>query len=133
MSSQGQQQPRQSPPVVFGESGPLGIRFNCPKLRIEALPPDWVLPSARRQAGRPAKLAERRVGLVRLRTAAAVHGFLQRAEAGKFVNEHKPPKRCNKEGVVGRRISLPPAQGESKNKSPLLARPRPTGLPQSST
>jgi hypothetical protein len=39
-------------------------------------------------------LAQRREALVRLRTAAAVRGFLQRAEAGEFVKEHKTPKRC---------------------------------------
>ena len=46
------------------------------------------------EQGRLARLAERRVGLVRLRTAVAVLGFLQRAEAGEFVKEHKTPKRC---------------------------------------
>ena len=81
----------------------------------------------------PAKLAWRRVGLVRLRTAVAVLGFLQRAEAGEFVKEHKTPRRCNEVGVVGRRTSLPRSHCESKNKSPLPARPRPTGLPPSST
>jgi hypothetical protein len=61
-----------------------------------------------------------------------VRGFLQRAEAGEFVQEHKMPKRRNKEGVAGWRISLPHCHRESRNKSPFPTRPRPTGLPPSS-
>ena len=30
---------------------PLGIAFNCKRFSVEALPPDWVLPPGRRQAG----------------------------------------------------------------------------------
>jgi hypothetical protein len=46
--------------------------------------------------------------------------------------EAQDPRRSTKEGVASQRISLPPYHGDPINKSSLLARPRPTGLPPSS-
>lgn len=46
-------------PSTAGEPS-LAITFNCPKFTVEALPLDWVLPPAWREAGPTGEAGQRR-------------------------------------------------------------------------